>query len=68
MRVIGRCVFSGRLIVLGYIVGQGPAVLAFFLSSILSSFVFSLSPQTRLGLTSADTDWPDYNVVDWAFD
>ena len=34
------------------IVGQGPAVLAFFLSSILSSFVFSISPQTRLGLTT----------------
>ena len=34
------------------IVGQGPAVLAFFLSSILSSFVFSLSPRTRLDLTT----------------
>ena len=42
---------SGRLIGL-VIVGQRPAVFAFFLSSILSSIVFSLSPQTRLGLTT----------------
>ena len=41
---------SGRLIVLG-MVGQGPAVLAFFLTSILSSFVSSLSPRTPLDLT-----------------
>ena len=34
------------------IVGYGPAVLAFFPLSILSSFVFFLSPQTRFGLTT----------------
>ena len=40
------------------IVGQGPAVLAFFLSSILSSFVFFLSPQTGLGLTTVLSTGP----------
>ena len=54
---LGRKVVLGSLQCLGVllfwvIVGQGPAVLAFFLSSILSSFVFSISPQTWLGLTT----------------
>ena len=54
---LGREMVLGSLQCLGIllfwvIVGQGPAVLAFFLSSILSSFVFSISPQTWLGLTT----------------
>ena len=49
---LGREMVLGSLQCLGVllfwvIVGQGPAVLAFFVSSILSSFVFSISPQTR---------------------
>ena len=52
---LGLAMVLGNLQCLGIllfwvILGQGPAVLAFFLSSILSSFVFSLSLQTRLGL------------------
>ena len=50
---------SGRLIVLG-LVGQGPAVLAFF--SLIYPVFHCLFP------FSADTSWPDYNVVDWAID
>ena len=54
---LGQAMALGSLQCLGVflfwvIVGQGSAVLAFFLSSILSSFVYSLSPQTRLGLTT----------------
>ena len=54
---LGRAMVLGSLQCLGVllfwvIVGQGPAVLAFVLSSILSTFVFSLSLQTRLGLTT----------------
>ena len=54
---LGREIVLGNLQCLGVllfwvIVGQGRAVLPFFLSSILSSFVCSISPQTRLGLTT----------------
>ena len=42
---------SGRLIVLDYS-RTGTCCAAFFLSSILSSFVFSISPRTRLDLTT----------------
>ena len=55
--LLGRAMVLGSLITVSgrlfwVIVGQGPAVLALFLSSILSSFVFSLSPRTRLDLTT----------------
>ena len=40
------------------IIGQGPAVLAFFLSPVF----------LRLFHFSADTAWPDHNDVDWAVD
>ena len=40
------------------IVGQGPAVLAFFLSPILSSFDFSISQHTRLCLTTVLSTGP----------
>ena len=54
---LGREMVLGSLQCLGVllfwvIVGQGPAVLAFFLSPILSSFDFISSLQTRLGLTT----------------
>ena len=54
---LGREMVLGSLQCLGVllfwvIVGQGPAVLAFFLSPILSSFDFSISSQTRLDLTT----------------
>ena len=42
---------SGRLIVLGYS-RTGTCCACIFLSSVLSSFVFSLSPRTRLDLTT----------------
>ena len=51
-------VWSGDQLFL--VIGQGPAVLAFF-SPIYPVFI-CLFP------FSADTDWPDYNVVDWAVD
>ena len=60
---LGREMVLGSLQCLGVllfwlIVGQGPAVLAFFLSPILSSFDFSISPQTRFGLTTMLSTWP----------
>ena len=42
---------SGRLIILGYS-RTGICCACIFLSSILSSFVISLSPRVRLGLTT----------------
>ena len=60
---LGRVMVLGSLQCLGVflfwvIVGQGSAVLAFFLSSILSSFVYSLSPLTRLDLTTVLSTGP----------
>ena len=50
--VLGSLIIvSGRLIVLGYS-RTGTCCACIFLSSILFSFVFSLSPQTRLDLTT----------------
>ena len=61
----GREMVLGSLQCLGVllfwvIVGQGPAVLAFLLSYILSYFIFFHF--------SADTAWSYYNVYDWAID
>ena len=62
---LGRAMVLGSLQCLGVllfwvIVGQGPAVLAFF-SLIYPVFLC-------LFHFSADTAWPDYSVVDWAVD
>ena len=53
---LGREMVLGSLQCLGvllfWVIGQGPTVLAFFLSPILSSFDFFISSQTRFGLTT----------------
>ena len=54
---LDRAIVLGSLQCLGVlsfwvIVGQGPAVRASFLLSILSSFFFSLSPRARLDLST----------------
>ena len=59
---LGREMVLGSLQLFWVIVGQGPAVLAFFLFSLIYPVFL------RLFHFSADTAWPYYNVVDWAVD
>ena len=57
-RVMVRSLQCLGVLLFWVIVGQGSAVLALFLSPILSSFDFSISPQTRLGLTTVLSTGP----------